>query len=71
MSCGDFKGVQIFKETAYKQMNMPNYFDRWINLKKVFPINEVPKNTNELNSTTFTEFSSKWTKHNQVNQIKK
>jgi len=52
-------------------MNMANYLNRWINLKKVFPVNEVPKNLNDMNENTFTEYSNKWTQYNQINQTKK
>jgi ERI1 exoribonuclease 3 len=37
LSCGDFDGNQIRREALHKQMNIPNYLKRWINLKKVFP----------------------------------
>ena len=38
MSCGDFDGNQIRREAIHKQINIPNYLKRWINLKKVFPV---------------------------------
>jgi len=52
-------------------MDMANYLNRWINLNKVFPVKEIPKNISDINETTFTQYSNKWTKYNQINQTKK
>lgn len=41
-SCGDFDGNQINREATHKSLQLPNYLMRWINLKKVFPINLFP-----------------------------
>jgi len=38
MSCGDFDGNQMRREALHKQLHIPNYLKRWINLKKVFPV---------------------------------
>ena len=37
MSCGDFDGNQMAREAQRKNISVPNYLKRWINLKKVFP----------------------------------
>ena len=37
LSCGDYDGRTIHKETKQKGIFLPEYFYRWINLKKVFP----------------------------------
>lgn len=37
MSCGDFDGNLLGREAEAKQLFIPNYLKRWINLKKVFP----------------------------------
>ena len=40
MSCGDFDGNHMRREAKKKQLNVPNYLKRWINLKKAFPIHK-------------------------------
>jgi len=37
MSCGDFDGNHLKKEAKRKNIAVPNFMKRWINLKKVFP----------------------------------
>jgi len=39
LSCGDFDGKVIRKETIYKGINknVPNYMKRWINILKAWP----------------------------------
>lgn len=37
VSCGDYDGNQLKRECAHKDVFRPNYLQRWINLKKVFP----------------------------------
>ena len=37
MSCGDFDGNHLKRESAAKNLTVPNYMRRWINLKKAFP----------------------------------
>lgn len=37
MSCGDFDGNALAREAKAKQLYVPNYLRRWINLKKAFP----------------------------------
>lgn len=37
LSCGDFDGRTLKKEATLKNIFIPNYLKRWINLKKVFP----------------------------------
>ena len=37
MSCGDFDGNCLAREAKKKELEVPNYLKRWINLKKVFP----------------------------------
>lgn len=41
MSCGDFDGNQLKRESAAKNLTVPNYMRRWINLKKVFPMHLI------------------------------
>ena len=38
MSCGDFDGNTLKKEANMKQIFVPNYLKRWLNIKKVFPL---------------------------------
>jgi len=38
LSCGDFDGNHMKRETEYKGLNTPSYLKRWINIKKVFPV---------------------------------
>ena len=38
LSCGDFDGNQIRRESLHKKFNIPNYMKRWINFKKVMPV---------------------------------
>lgn len=37
MSCGDFDGSQLKRESTEKNFKLKSYLKRWINLKKVFP----------------------------------
>jgi len=39
-SCGDFDGNQLKRESQHKNLNIANYYKRWINLKKVFELGE-------------------------------
>ena len=41
MSCGDFDGNQLKRESTAKNLTVPNYMKRWINLKKVFPMHVI------------------------------
>ena len=36
MSCGDFDGKQLKREAERKNMKLPSYLRRWINIKKTF-----------------------------------
>ena len=38
MSCGDFDGKHLKRESERKNLTVPNYLKRWINLKKAFPV---------------------------------
>ena len=38
MSCGDFDGNHLKRESKAKNLTVPNYMKRWINFKKAFPI---------------------------------
>ena len=38
LSCGDFDGNHLMRETRAKNLKRPNYLTRWINFKKVFPV---------------------------------
>lgn len=53
LSCGDFDGNQLSRESEKKNFTLPNYLKRWINLKKVFPT------ADELKQKVLD--SSKWT----------
>jgi len=73
MSCGDFDGNQMSREAKFKGFSIPNYLQRWINLKKAFPPKQMFSTINntspdEVNKDSFTEFSASW---NQKGQIKK
>ena len=37
LSCGDFNGNHLAKEAGVKNVKLPSYLKRWINIKKVFP----------------------------------
>ena len=37
LSCGDFDGRTLKKESKFKNFAVPSYMKRWINIKKVFP----------------------------------
>ena len=38
MSCGDFDARALKREAQYKNIWIPNYLKRWINIKKAFPM---------------------------------
>ena len=38
MSCGDFDGNTLKRESKEKGFFVPNYLKRWINIKKAFPL---------------------------------
>lgn len=57
MSCGDFDGNQMAREAIEKKISIPNYLQRWINLKKAFP--------KDVNKKDLKEDSNNW---NTVNQ---
>jgi inhibitor of KinA sporulation pathway (predicted exonuclease) len=48
LSCGDFDGNQMRRESLHKKFNIPSYLKRWINFKKVMPVHLLdpskPKN---------------------------
>jgi inhibitor of KinA sporulation pathway (predicted exonuclease) len=48
VSSGDVEGSQMFQESTFLNLEMANYHNRWINLKKVFPINELPKDPSQM-----------------------
>eukprot|EP00356_Strombidium_inclinatum_P005107 CAMPEP_0170503964 /NCGR_PEP_ID=MMETSP0208-20121228/46460_1 /TAXON_ID=197538 /ORGANISM="Strombidium inclinatum, Strain S3" /LENGTH=294 /DNA_ID=CAMNT_0010783927 /DNA_START=310 /DNA_END=1190 /DNA_ORIENTATION=- len=48
MSCGDFDGNQMDREATHKGYPLPNYFKRWINLKKAFPRLEKDQTLEEV-----------------------
>ena len=48
MSCGDFDGNHLKRESKKKDINIPNYLRRWINLKKAFPIHMFDETKKEL-----------------------
>ena len=52
MSCGDFDGKTLAREAKAKQLFIPNYLKRWINLKKVFPMHKFNANKPELDFST-------------------
>lgn len=47
-SCGDFDGLQLMRESKYKNFKVPNYLKRWINLKKVFSVEQANPKFNEV-----------------------
>ena len=48
MSCGDFDGNHLKKEASRKNIRVPNFMKRWINLKKVFPRHLIQKGQIEV-----------------------
>ena len=48
MSCGDFDGNTIKRESREKGFDLPNYMKRWINIKKVFPIHMFKQDIKEV-----------------------
>jgi len=48
MSCGDFDGHKIRAEALHKNIKLPNYLKRWINLKRVFPLHLFDKKEEEV-----------------------
>jgi len=54
LSYGDFDGLQLRNEIMYRanfqseNVYVPNYFKRWINLKKVFPTHLFDKSMSEV-----------------------
>ena len=40
VTSGDFAGTQLDREAKFKKYEAPNFFKRWINLRKVFPVGE-------------------------------
>ena len=43
LSCGDFDGNTLKREAAQKEIFIPNYLKRWINIKKAFPLHIFDK----------------------------
>ena len=43
MSCGDFDARALKKEAQDKDIQVPNYLKRWINIKKAFPMHLFDK----------------------------
>ena len=70
MSCGDFDGNHISKEAKKKDLFVPNYLRRWINLKKAFPINQFDE-TKQSNNFTSSETikSCKPTTHGMAHML--
>ena len=40
LSCGDYDANAIMREAKHKQLYIPSYMKRYINIKKVFPIHK-------------------------------
>ena len=62
MSCGDFDGNQMAREAIEKKITIPNYLQRWINLKKAFP--------KDVNKKDLKEDSNNWNTVNQQDKAK-
>jgi inhibitor of KinA sporulation pathway (predicted exonuclease) len=43
VSCGDYDCKQLAREAELKNVELPNYLKRWINLKKVLPGSDALK----------------------------
>merc|ERR1712113_664985 len=71
VSAGNVEGSQIFQECQFLEIETANYHNRWINLKKVFPINEIPKDLSEMDKNTFKKYSGEWKSVDQVKTVKK
>ena len=41
VSCGDYDGKQLAREAELKNIPLPNYLKRWINIKKVISEQEM------------------------------
>lgn len=52
MSCGDFDGRTVSKEAKKKDLQIPSYLRRWINLKKAFPMNKYDQSKPALDFST-------------------
>lgn len=51
MSCGDFDGNHLKKEATLKEMDIPSYMKRWINIKKAFPMHLFDEKHEKLDTT--------------------
>jgi len=40
VSNGDFECTQLQREAKYKKFTYPNYFNRWMNVRKIWPRKE-------------------------------
>ena len=57
VSCGDFDGNHLKREARDKRFFVPNYLQRWINIKKAFPKHLLSPNDNEK-PTDFSKFGA-------------
>ena len=48
VSCGDFDGNQLSRESEFKNFKLRNYLKRWINLKKVFNSTQTWTKMNDI-----------------------
>jgi len=51
MSCGDFDGNHLKKEATLKELEVPSYLKRWINIKKAFPMDLFDEKHEKLDTT--------------------
>ena len=54
MSCGDFDGNHLKRESTTKNLTVPNYMRRWINFKKVFPMHLIDESVTAPDFTSAT-----------------
>jgi len=47
LSCGDYDANAIMREAKHKQLYIPSYLKRYINIKKVFPIHKYDSTKKE------------------------
>ena len=53
VSCGDFHFHHLRREARHKRIFMPNYLQRWINIKKAFPKHLFIPNTQLIDFSKF------------------
>jgi inhibitor of KinA sporulation pathway (predicted exonuclease) len=68
VSCGDFDGKALAKESKFKNCELKDYLHRWINIKKAFP-SHCPKPA-ELKADAFESRHLNFTAMGQMSKAK-